>query len=99
MAKNDNFQFVEPFHTSLRASAHTGVAIPTDRGCMGYLKGIPTPVCGLVREDVKIKQPVKLQSTVLLIVRIAPKGRFLCQFMEKPGFFVAGSGQTDERSL
>ena len=38
------FQFGVPFYTSLRASAHTGVAIPTDRGCVGYLKGIPTPV-------------------------------------------------------
>ena len=61
IAKKDKLQFGVLFYTSLRASAHTGVAIPTDRGCMGYLKGIPTPVCGLVREDVKINHPDKLK--------------------------------------
>ena len=37
---------------SLRASAHTGVAIPIDfRQHTANLMGIATPACGLVRDD------------------------------------------------
>ena len=37
---------------SLRASAHTGVAIPIDfRAESANLMGIATPACGLVRDD------------------------------------------------
>ena len=48
-------------NTSFRASAHTGVGIPwileyfaSQIGIFTSIYGIATPVCGLVRDDVRI---------------------------------------------
>ena len=49
---------------SLRASAHTGVAISRffNNGAFTSIQGIATPECGLVRDDIRFQWLFNMQS-------------------------------------